>query len=98
QIDGNFGGAAGIGELLVQSQGHYIDILPALPSELPSGEVKGMKARGNFELDINWQSDKLTALRVKSNAGNILRLRYKGKVIEMPTQPNSVYMFDTQLN
>lgn len=98
QIDGNFGGAAGIGELLLQSHSKYIDILPALPKELAQGTIKGIKARGNFELDISWRESMLTGLRVKSNAGRLLRLRYNGKIVEIRTKKNMVYTFDSQLN
>ncbi len=98
QIDGNFGGAAGIGELFVQSHSSFIDILPALPKEIPQGILRGIKARGNFELDLEWSANKLTVVRVKSLAGTKLKLRYNGKTIEMPSKKNKVYTFDVQLN
>ncbi|HEY6505383.1 MAG TPA: glycoside hydrolase N-terminal domain-containing protein [Chitinophagaceae bacterium] len=98
QIDGNFGGAAGIGEMLLQSHTKYIDILPALPSALPNGEVKGICARGGFVLDIKWNNGELQQLQLRSNAGQPLTLRYKDKVINMVTVKNAVYRFDTKLN
>ena len=84
QIDGNFGGAAGIAEMLVQSHQSYIEILPALPTETPFGEVKGLCVRGGFELDFNWDKGKLLALTVKSTTGGICKLRYQNieKLIE----------------
>lgn len=98
QIDGNFGGAAGIGEMLVQSHTKYIDILPALPDALPYGEVKGICARGGFVLDIIWKDGKLQQLNVLSKTGNDLQLRYNDKVIKIKTAANGIYKFDASLN
>ncbi len=97
QIDGNFGGAAGIGEMILQSHAKYIDVLPALPSALPSGEVKGICARGGFVFDIRWSDGKLQQLVVRSNAGQPLRLRYNNKVVNVVTLKNAVYKFDGAL-
>lgn len=94
QIDGNFGGAAGIGELLVQSHTKYIDILPALPLALENGEVKGICARGGFVMDIQWEKGKLNRLKVRSNAGLPLVLRYNDKLVNINTTKNSVYSFN----
>ncbi len=98
QIDGNFGGAAGIGEMLLQSHTAFVDILPALPEELSQGKVSGLKARGNFEIDLAWDNHKLTQVSVRSHAGKPLKLRYNGKVVEIPTKKNKTYTFDTALN
>jgi alpha-L-fucosidase 2 len=98
QIDGNFGGAAGLGELLLQSHTNYIDILPALPDELPEGTVRGLCARGGFEVDMNWRKGSLQQVKIVSHAGDTLRLRYKGKVKELPTSRKGVYIFDAELN
>ncbi|WP_437919090.1 glycosyl hydrolase family 95 catalytic domain-containing protein [Sphingobacterium sp. LRF_L2] len=98
QIDGNFGGAAGIGELLLQSQGDYIDLLPALPRELPDGNVKGFRARGGFTVDFQWKDHELTSVCVHSLVGNHLALRYKGKTVQIPTKKNKLYRFDPELN
>lgn len=94
QIDGNFGGAAGIGELILQSHTKFIDILPALPAALPHGEVKGYCARGGFVLDIKWTDGKLQALTVTSKAGQPLQMRYNNKVVNITTTINTVYKFD----
>jgi len=98
QIDGNFGGAAGIGELVLQSHTKYIDILPALPGALPNGEVKGYCARGGFVFDIKWTDGKLQALTVKSKAGQPLQMRYNNKVVNIATTKNTIYKFDAALN
>jgi hypothetical protein len=76
QIDGNFGATAGMTELLLQSQGEFIELLPALPAAWPAGKVKGVKARGNFELSLDWESGQLTTATITSNAGNSCRLKY----------------------
>ena len=59
QIDGNFSGAAGINEMLLQSHKGTIHLLPALPKQWPEGYIKGIKARGNYKLDIEWSKGKL---------------------------------------
>jgi alpha-L-fucosidase 2 len=97
QIDGNFGGAAGIGEMLLQSHTKYIDILPALPSALPEGEVKGLKARGGFEVSIKWNNGILQAVIVKSLAGQPLILRYKDHIVNLSTEQNRTYQFNGSL-
>ncbi|MFI5132425.1 MAG: glycosyl hydrolase family 95 catalytic domain-containing protein [Chitinophagales bacterium] len=97
QIDGNFGGAAGIGEMFIQSHTKYIDILPALPSALANGEVKGICARGGFVLNIKWKEGKLQHLAVTSKAGMPLMLRYNNKVVTISTTKNGVYNFDASL-
>jgi len=94
QIDGNFGGAAGIGELILQSHTKYIDILPALPAALPNGEVKGYCARGGFVFDIKWSNGKLQELAVTSKAGQPLQMRYNNKVVNITTTKNTNYKFD----
>jgi alpha-L-fucosidase 2 len=97
QIDGNFGGAAGIGEMLLQSQTKFIDILPALPSALPQGDVKGICARGGFVLDIKWKEAKLQSVMVLSLAGKDCLLRYKDKVISFKTQKGMTYRLNGSL-
>ena len=98
QIDGNFGGAAGIGEMLLQSHTQYIDILPALPAAFADGEVKGICARGGFVLDMKWRNGKLQALKVASKAGKPLLLRYNGIVKTIVTTKNGVYNFNGSLD
>ena len=75
QIDGNFGCAAGICELLVQSHDGAVHLLPALPDAWDSGEVKGLRARGGFIVSINWQDGSLQTATIQSTIGGTLRLR-----------------------
>ncbi|MDE1193569.1 MAG: glycoside hydrolase N-terminal domain-containing protein [Arachidicoccus sp.] len=97
QIDGNFGGAAAIAEMLVQSQNGYIELLPALPSALPNGNVKGICARGGFVLDMNWRYGKLNSLKVHSTIGGKCIIKYNSTTISIPTQKNHDYIFNSQL-
>ena len=98
QIDGNFGGAAGIAEMLIQSHLDEIDILPSLPDAVPSGKIRGIRARGGFELDFEWDEGKLIDLKVKSVSGMPLFLNYNGFKFSSDTKKGEVLHFDGQLN
>ncbi len=78
QIDGNFGGTAGIAEMLMQSHEGYIHLLPALPQEWPSGEIKGLVARGGFVIDLKWNDGKLTDATIFCKVGGKCRIKVEG--------------------
>jgi len=98
QIDGNFGGAAGIAEMLLQSHTSAIELLPALPQDFHTGAVKGIKARGAFELDFSWKENRLEKVKVLSLAGETLKIKYKGQEKSFPTEKGKTYYFDAELN
>jgi len=91
QIDGNFGGAAGIMEMLVQSWGGELILLPALPSAWPDGSVRGIRARGGLMIDLAWRGHRLASLAVKGPKGAGARIRYDGKLSRVKLDANGFY-------
>lgn len=91
QIDGNFGGTAGITEMLMQSHMGFIHLLPALPDAWQKGTVKGLKARGNFTVDIYWDKGKLIKAVILSGAGEPCKIVYGNKTKKLKTQRGKTY-------
>ncbi|MFD2792870.1 glycoside hydrolase N-terminal domain-containing protein [Promicromonospora vindobonensis] len=75
QIDGNFGGTSAINETIMQSHSGEVWLLPCVPDAWPAGKVRGLRARGAFELSITWTEGRLRTARIQSLAGNTIRLR-----------------------
>jgi len=93
QIDGNFGGTAGIAEMLLQSHAGYINVLPALPDAWKDGHIKGLKARGNYEVNIYWSAGKLQKLELKSFNNQTCRIKYQTKTLEFHVEKGKSYSF-----
>ncbi len=98
QMDGNFGATAAICEMLLQSHTGEIELLPALPSAWPSGSVKGLCARGAFELDIRWEDGKLKSATVRSKDGRSCKIRYGKKIVDIELSPDQSISLDGALN
>ena len=91
QIDGNFGGTAGVTEMLLQSHLGFVHLLPALPSAWSEGKVTGLLARGGFEVDIVWSKGILQTVTIHSKSGEYCSLRYGHSTIDFDTKPGSSY-------
>ena len=108
QIDGNFGALSGISEMLLQSheryadpkspgaEGYIIDLLPALPKAWPTGSVKGLRARGGFEVDVTWMDGKLTEATIHSLNGGSTQLRYGSVTHDVKLGKGRTYRWNGQ--
>ncbi len=83
QIDGNFGGANGVAEMILQSHNGEIHLLPAIPSAWKEGAVRGFRARGGFSLDISWSGGILKEANIGSLGGTFARVSYSDKAINL---------------
>lgn len=90
QIDGNFGGTAGIAEMLLQSHSGYIELLPALPDAWPNGSAEGLKARGNIELDIYWKDGMLENIKVYAQEPGDYQFKYQDDVLKLSMEEDEV--------
>lgn len=88
QIDGNFGGTAGVCEMLMQSHNGTIELLPALPPEWSEGEIKGLKARGGYEIDFRWKDCKVVKARITSKTGGKVSVKYNGRTAQLKIKKN----------
>lgn len=91
QIDGNFGGTAGVTEMLLQSHMGFLHLLPALPDAWKEGSVEGLRARGNFLVNLTWRGGKLAQATVVSQSGEPCKVHYNGKTLNFNTQRGKSY-------
>jgi alpha-L-fucosidase 2 len=97
QIDGNFGGTAGIAEMLLQSHAGELHLLPALPAAWATGQVRGLCARGGLVVDISWRNGKLTEARLLAKLGGVCVIRYGEQTIELKTERGKLYRLNGSL-
>ena len=91
QIDGNFGGTAGVTEMLLQSHMGFIQLLPSLPDAWKNGSIEGLCAKGNFEVGVSWNNNKLNKATILSKAGEPCVVRYKDKTLNFKTIKGKLY-------
>ena len=96
QIDGNFGGTAGVTEMLLQSHAGCIDLLPSLPDAWSEGQISGLRARGNFGVDIRWKNGSLAEARITSGSGVPCAVRYGRQTLKFETKKGKTYVVRLQ--
>ena len=87
QIDANFGATAGVAEMLMQSHGASIEILPALPATWTTGKFRGLLARGGFEVDVEWRDNRIVMVRIHLRHGGVCRLHLRGFQVPQSDPP-----------
>jgi alpha-L-fucosidase 2 len=97
QIDGNFGGTAGIAEMLLQSHAGEIHLLPALPAAWPSGHVEGLRARGGYEVDIAWANGKLTEATIYPLRDGVCNIRYGNSTAQISVKADKPLRLNANL-
>ena len=98
QIDGNFGGTAGMAEMLLQSHDGVVHLLPALPPSWGRGSVRGLRARGGFEVDFTWDEGRLREVLLRSALGRPCALRLGARTIHFDTRAGGEYRFGSDLD
>lgn len=98
QIDGNFGGTAGVTEMLMQSHMGFIHLLPALPDAWSEGSIKGICAKGGFDVDVEWKDGVLVKAVVTSKSGSQCNLRYGNSTLKFNTKKGKTYNIEFKDN
>ncbi|MDD9267125.1 glycoside hydrolase family 95 protein [Paenibacillus sp. GCM10023248] len=97
QIDGNFGGTAGIAELLLQSHEGELHLLPALPPDWQDGQISGLRARGGYTVELSWTNGQLQTARIEAQRDGSCQVRISGSAfIEFPVTAGGVYLYEAQ--
>lgn len=94
EMDGTTGLCSGIAELLLQSHSEAVSILPALPEKWKTGHVKGLRARGGYEVGIQWKDGELVNVELKAEKDGICTIKYKGRKINIPVVKGERYILD----
>ena len=94
QIDGNFGVIAGMAEMLLQSHEDYIELLPALPTAWKNGLIKGLVARGNFVIDMQWKNGRLIKAGILARKGGPCKIKYQDRLFELTLKPGETKRID----